>query len=245
MARWVSEIMNPELFYLRDCDSVTDAVHYLRALDISGAPVLSPEGALIGMVSLRDLLRDGGNTVEECMSTPVVTVREHDTIEQAAEVLGHFGFHRIPVVSDAGTVVGVVSALDLLRGLQGIPVTHPSAFPHYDRATGVNWTSDSPLESEAISTAPAGPGILVLRLGNRRLSERDVWVESAANVQERLQQLLNEPQEDTYLQRLIETHAAELRFRAAAIRDAQMREQTLSVLLHRFQETAERLPLTQ
>ena len=56
MARTVAEIMNRELFKVREHDGVTDVLHYFVALGITGAPVVDVHDRVIGFVSWRDLL---------------------------------------------------------------------------------------------------------------------------------------------------------------------------------------------
>jgi CBS-domain-containing membrane protein len=52
----------------------------------------------------------------EVMSTPVLTLRPDDTVRHAADVLVHARIASAPVVDDDGTLVGIVSEADLLRG---------------------------------------------------------------------------------------------------------------------------------
>jgi CBS domain-containing protein len=52
----------------------------------------------------------------EVMSRPVLTLRPDDTVRHAADVLVHARIASAPVVDDNGTLVGIVSEADLLRG---------------------------------------------------------------------------------------------------------------------------------
>jgi CBS domain-containing protein len=54
-------------------------------------------------------------TVGELMSKPVVTVTPETTIAALTALMGAHDFNAFPVVSDAGTLLGLVSRLDLLR----------------------------------------------------------------------------------------------------------------------------------
>jgi hypothetical protein len=231
MAKRVEEIMNPELFNLRPDELVGDALGYILALGISGAPVCNPHGAPLGVVSFRDLAQSRGATVGEVMSTPAVSVPIGSSIQEAAQLLAERGFHRLVVVDENGHTVGVVSVLDVMRALIGMPTSHPDAFPHYDNLTGLTWSDDTLLDLDHVDRAPNGPGLLMLRVGGLRVTETTVWIEACNNVRTRLHELLSVPQENRRLASLITHYHQNLRFRSAAAPDPRRRRSALDALL--------------
>lgn len=232
MAKTVDEIMNHELFSLRPDDSCEDGLGYILALGVTGAPVIDPEGRPIGVVSFRDLVaRKSPEPVKERMTRPALVVRTDASIEDAARVLAESGVHRVVAVDAGGRAVGVVSSLDVIRGLMGLPAGHPATFPHYDAATGIAWTDDTLLEIERLAVAPDGPGVFALVRGGRGLSEAVIWAEAAHNVRTRLYDILSLPQTDTPLLKRILSDYQNLRFRAASISDMQTRMKVLEALL--------------
>jgi CBS domain-containing protein len=56
-------------------------------------------------------------TVAEVMTPVAVTVPEQLSISKAAAIMAAREIHRLPVVSSDGTVVGIVSSLDIVRWL--------------------------------------------------------------------------------------------------------------------------------
>ena len=231
MAKRVEEIMNPELFTLRPDELVDAALGYILALGISGAPVCNPRGAALGVVSFRDLAQSRGATVGEVMSTPAVSVPIGTPIADAARLLAERGFHRLVVVDDKGQTAGVVSVLDVMRALIGLPAKHPDAFPHYDNLTGLTWSDDTLLDLDHVDRAPNGPGLLMLRVGGLRVAETTVWIEACNNVRTRLRELLSVPQENRRLVSLIAHYHQDLRFRSAAAPDPRRRRGALDALL--------------
>jgi hypothetical protein len=223
MAVLVQEIMNREVFSITPEASARDALHTLTTLGLSGCPVLDDNGAPIGMIALSDLLAIGSHdTLGQHMSRPVVTVNENNTIEEAARLLGETGFHRLVVVDGDGHAVGMLSALDVVRGLVGMPAFRPAVFSHYDEALGLTWTNDTVLDLDRVEAAPDGPGILVLIQGGVGKPERMVWVESAQNVRKRLIDMLSMPEDNPLaLQHWLE--GRDLRFRAAGQSDVAAR----------------------
>lgn len=225
MAKIVREIMNAELFSVRRDDDAEQALGYILALGITAAPVLDDARRPVGVVSFRDLLRRGsGVTVSDRMTSPAITVREDDAIEHAAVMVAERGIHRLVVTDAEGVATGVVSSVDLIAGLLGLPAKHPDTFPHYDRARGISWTDDTVFDLEHVDVAPDGPGVLCLLSGGRDKLERVVWAESAENVRTRLYDLLSRPQDETPgLARILALYGAQLRFRASALASAEAR----------------------
>jgi hypothetical protein len=231
MAISVDEIMNRELFSLRPVELASDALRYLVALGVGGCPVLDDGGMPVGMISLSDLVNASSDVpVRERMSAPIASVREAATIREAATLLSETGYHRLVVVDEHGRAVGIVSSIDVVRGLVGMPARHPAVFPHYDERTHMAWTDDTELDFGRIEVAPDGPGVVALIHGGAGRHERVVWAEATQNVRTRLIDMLSSPQ-DRYpaLQRWLDI--GNLRFRAASQIDAVERRRVAEQLL--------------
>jgi hypothetical protein len=234
MAIRVEEIMNREVFCLRPEDSADDALGDLVALGITGAPVVDGQGRPLGVLSLRDLVgRRRGDTAGEVMTRPAAVVRDIDAIAQAGRLLAASGYHRLVVIDQDARVVGIVSALDVVRGLLGVPAVHPASFPHLDAELGLVWTDDHPLVPGGLEAAPDAPGLIVLSHGEAGVPERVVWAEAAQDVYTRLTDMLATPQTDQpvlayWLRR------GSLRFRSAAVPDEALRRRAL----HRVRQRA-------
>lgn len=230
MARTVDEIMNKELFAVRPADLAGDVAGLISAMQITGAAVVDPEGKPLGHISLRDLLRaEAQRPVGELMTSPPSIVAVTETIENAARRMAEQSRHRLVVVDEDGRAVGMLSAVDVIRGLLGLPALHPQAFPHFDAATGLSWTDDTPLELARVDVAPNGPGLLALVYGGAGMRERVVWAEACANVRTRLYDILSAPQtEQPLLARAL--RLGHLRFRTASAPDEAERARALEVV---------------
>lgn len=124
-AKTVSEIMNAKLLYIGERDRLALARRYILKFGITAVPVLDDEHRPVGIVSLRDLDRDG----EEVQQTSTVaTVKDTDTVEEAARKLAETDFHHLVVIDDKGVAVGMVSAVDFVRALLDMAPRHPKAF---------------------------------------------------------------------------------------------------------------------
>jgi CBS domain-containing protein len=215
----VREIMNPELFNVGPETPAASAREGILAMGITAAAVLDGNRRPLGVASLRDLVeaRDGAPASQR-MTSPAVVVRDDARIADAALLIGETGYRHLVVVDEAGRAVGMVSAVDLVRALAGLPARHPAAFPHLDTKTGLTWTDDTVLNMAHLGAAPEGPGLIVLVHDAPGVPRRVVWAESAANVRARLTGMLTAPQESPELARWL-ADPARLRFRAAVAVD--------------------------
>lgn len=194
MAQYVQEIMNPELFSVRDGEEAGEITSYLLALGISSAPVLDDEHRPVGFVSFRDLISAPDEaTVAQVMSSPVDVVPADATIDVAAELLAGQDRHHTVAVDGEGRAVGFVSVMDVMRAMLGHPFRHPSGFPHCDGVTGLTWTDPQILEETTITMVEGGPGLYMLVLSQPGQRDRVVWSEASADVRTRLFDILLTP----------------------------------------------------
>jgi CBS domain-containing protein len=235
MARFVREIMNPELFSVRVGVRSADVLDAILEFGISAVPVLDEERRPIGVASLRDLVREG---TEPHIATPALSVGVDASVEDAGRIMAESGHHHLVVVGGDGRAVGMISSLDLLRATLGMPPKYPNTFPHYDAAMGVFWTDTAPFDVDHARTAPDGPGVLVLSMGGVRRSESDLWAEPTSALRARLIELLDAaPEEQSTLSPILKRH--DLRFRCAAVADRALQ----ASVSRRMRERIEGAPL--
>lgn len=233
MAVLIEEVMNRELFSVSPETRAKDAIGYLVALGISACPVVDRDERGAGMITLRDLLgAPGDGKVSDHMSRPLATISEQASISEAAALLGETGYHHLVAVDRGERPVGMVSSLDVIRGLIGMPATHPATFPHYDRVFGVSWSDDVPFQADRVESAPASRGVLALIAGGAGRRERIVWAELSGNLRARLQAILTTPDEQpTMLHYWLEV--GELRFRFAELADDELGRRLVDALQRR------------
>ncbi len=87
----------------------------------TGSLLVMENERLIGIVTERDLLRTVGEgkdpksvTVRDVMTSQPVTIRPDLTLRAAAEIMFEKWFRHLPVTTDGGDVVGIISLRDLL-----------------------------------------------------------------------------------------------------------------------------------
>jgi len=227
MARTVAEVMNRELVSAREDTNPVSLRNLVLGMGITAVPVLDDHGRPVGVLSLRDLVSSDHEAPR--ISRPPAVVKATLGLEAAGEMLARTDYHHLVVVDEDGKAVGMVSAVDLLRGVLGVPARHPVEFPHLDRDLNVSWTDDELLAADRLSTAPEGAGVIVLVHGGRGTTETPVWVESSLRVRTRLEELLSIPQDDTPALDAV-LRRGHLRYRAAAVPDMARRERVVAQL---------------
>ena len=122
------EIMSTPAVSVTARTSVRRAASILREQGFSALPVIDLAGALIGVVSEADLIKDrfaGGadaerelpaETVGEVMTSPPAFVDQTASMETIADTMTSGHRRSIPVV-DGTRLVGVISRSDILRSL--------------------------------------------------------------------------------------------------------------------------------
>ncbi len=126
-------LMNRNLVTIPESSSCREAVLRMHRARIRHLPVLTGDGALVGVVTDRDLrhhlfrpriYKEVGATpidvlleavpVREIMSTPVITTDAADEMTDAARIMLEEHVGSLPVV-EGGRLVGIVTETDLLR----------------------------------------------------------------------------------------------------------------------------------
>ena len=120
----ISEYMDAVVPTLSPETQIMKAVDFLLRHRVTGAPVVDPDGKLLGIITETDLLKlvtEGIQAqppteamVAEYMTTDVVTVPPTVDIYYVAGIFRNNKFRRLPVVK-AGKIVGAITRFDLLR----------------------------------------------------------------------------------------------------------------------------------
>jgi acetoin utilization protein AcuB len=128
----VSEAMNRAVVTIEPDDTIETAVEIARATGAEHLLVLD-EQTLVGVICACDLrAATPGETVSECMSLPVVTVRPDTPLEDVAMTMEECAVGCIPVAL-GGLILGIVSDDELVRC--GMGARHPHRHCHQRRAS--------------------------------------------------------------------------------------------------------------
>lgn len=117
----IEQVMTKEVFTVGPDDTLRHLKDVLRINRISGTPVLR-NGELVGIISIENVIKalEAGEIdapVAEKMTLDVQTVFADETVMQAVNKFGRFGFGRLPVVNRDGKLVGMLTQGDIARGM--------------------------------------------------------------------------------------------------------------------------------
>jgi acetoin utilization protein AcuB len=133
MAKKVTDYMTRKIISIAPETGVRDAFFIMKEHHIRHLPVVDEDNKLIGIVSDRELRRpdwvdesrdiahiyylDDEMSVRDVMIEHVFIVHTYDTLRKAAKVIVENNIGAAPVLDKTGSLVGMLSAVDLLRAL--------------------------------------------------------------------------------------------------------------------------------
>ena len=137
MSSTVKDVMSTHVIAARRNASYKEMAAMLRNQRVSAFPVIDEDNRVIGVVSETDLLTKealegtvprtlqsltrqrvrsqvNGVTAADLMTKPAVTIGPDETVAHAARLMYSRRVKRLPVVSDDGTLIGIVTRSDVL-----------------------------------------------------------------------------------------------------------------------------------
>jgi IMP dehydrogenase len=102
---------------INDKSTVADALALMKEFKIGGIPVISDDGALVGIVTNRDLRfeKDYSRRISEIMTTRLITLSHSTNLAAAAEILQKHKIEKLPIVDEKGRLKGLVTYKDITK----------------------------------------------------------------------------------------------------------------------------------
>lgn len=111
---------------------IPEALRLMRERRVRRLPVVAPDRRLLGIVSEKDLLYAAPSpattlsiyemqyllskiTIQDVMSTRVITVRQDNTLEEAAHLMVDHRIGGLPVVDEENKLIGIITETDIFR----------------------------------------------------------------------------------------------------------------------------------
>jgi CBS domain-containing protein len=116
----VRDVMSKEVKVVRPDTTMQEVVATMNKFNIGSIIVMQADRA-VGIITERDILK---RMVEQCiapetltarhvMSSPIVTISETASVEEAARLMARKRVKRVPVIND-GRVVGILTFTDIV-----------------------------------------------------------------------------------------------------------------------------------
>lgn len=135
--------------------TVADALRMMQEYHIGGIPVVDEDRKLVGIVTNRDLrfVRDLAKPIDEVMtSSNLVTTSTKTDLEEAAEILQQHKIEKLPVIDEAGKLIGLVTYKDITKA-KDKPNACKDSLGRLRVAAGIGVTPDSLQRAEALVKA--------------------------------------------------------------------------------------------
>ena len=116
----LKQVMTSQLKSIKLDQSIAQAAACMRDARI-GSLLVEKDGQYVGIITETDIVRRAvaeeknleAMTVESIMSPQMVTIESNRSVRDAHDMMGDLGIRHL-VVTEAGKIVGLVSARDLL-----------------------------------------------------------------------------------------------------------------------------------
>jgi CBS domain-containing membrane protein len=137
----VKDVMTRDVVTVTKDADIHEVSSLLAERGISGMPVVDDQHVVIGVITEADVLSMSGvkkghtireiighllgeplpgrgkETVRDFMSVPPVTVHPEADVREAAAILGKRRIKRLPVVDEAGRLLGIISRADIVKAV--------------------------------------------------------------------------------------------------------------------------------
>ena len=110
----VKEVMTRNVITFREDAPLEEIATTLASKRITGAPVVTGDGHVVGIISETDVFSKKGKVARDIMSQRVISVSEDTGIDEAARLLIGERIRRVPVIRN-GKMVGLLSRSDVLE----------------------------------------------------------------------------------------------------------------------------------
>lgn len=117
---FVARLMSADLQTVTPDTLVEDAAAILLEEQIGSVLVVDESGRLEGILTSTDFVSivaksqpKAETTVETYMTSDVITATAQDTVRDVADTMLERSIHHVPVVDDAGGLIGIITSTDM------------------------------------------------------------------------------------------------------------------------------------
>ncbi|HEX4054293.1 MAG TPA: site-2 protease family protein [Tepidisphaeraceae bacterium] len=112
----VRDLMNPDVHAVPPEMHVSELLDHMLRQHHLGFPVVNPSGAVVGMVTLRQVQGKPPQTaVSDVMQRDVPTVSDHAPANEALRLMTRDGLGRVIATADGGRMSGIITKTDLMH----------------------------------------------------------------------------------------------------------------------------------
>ena len=123
MTLYASDVMVKDVVTVLDSTPLKEVTSLFKEKKITGAPVISANGELVGVISETDIIRKTASigawspdTAGQIMTGKAVTVLPDDSLQHVCELMHDRRIHRV-VVADGKQICGIITTMDIMRAI--------------------------------------------------------------------------------------------------------------------------------
>ena len=117
------DVMTPDPVCCAPHMTLDEVARLMLQFDCGEIPVIDASDHLVGVVTDRDIVcrvvaagrNPMGYSVQDCMTSSVVTVAIDDSLEHVVAVMAEHEIRRVPVVDERGSCAGIIAQADLAK----------------------------------------------------------------------------------------------------------------------------------
>jgi len=115
--------MTRDVFVVAADEMCSQAAHIMCEKDVGSVPVVDPQGAVVGIITDRDITICAYHTaqalpqlsVKQAMTSNVISCRPEDGVDRIVELMEVNRIRRLPVIDDDGLLRGFIATADIAR----------------------------------------------------------------------------------------------------------------------------------
>ena len=123
--RYVRDIYHKGLILCKPDTPLQEVVRVMADTEVHAVMVAEREDEMpVGVISHTDVIAHYGENMtaiqaRDVMTSNVIHISEHATVQEAAQKLLESDIHRLLVIDDAGKPLGILSTTDIIREIRG------------------------------------------------------------------------------------------------------------------------------
>lgn len=114
---FVDEVMTRNVVTMNSNETVSETIDKYRDYKV-GSLIIRDNDRCVGIVTERDIIEramyiDPETKIEEIMSSDIKSIRPLEKIETAVDMMERYKIKKLPVISDSGKLVGIITITDI------------------------------------------------------------------------------------------------------------------------------------
>ena len=133
LSKYVTQYMDKDVLFLSPSTQTRDAARMLRRYETDDIIITDKDNIPIGIVTDQDILSKvidvtvyaEATTLKEVMTTPLITINEKATLQDALRKMRDNDIRKLPVISKKNKVIGIIYQTTIANVIRNATVTAP------------------------------------------------------------------------------------------------------------------------